>query len=96
MQGIYFPPWYAGACVCHPVGFCFIKAVSPFINVTPLICSTNVAEYGSSAERVVRRCKMQTFHLFAKYSRPKGHSAQAVRNNVLKQVNSAVYVNFVS
>ena len=76
--------------------FSFIKAISPFINVTPLICSTNVAEYGGSEERVVRRCKMQTFHLFARYSRPKGHSSQAVRNNVLKQVNSAVYVNFVS
>ena len=79
-----------------PHGVLLYKSRKPLENVTPLICYTNIAEYGGSAECVIRKCKMQTFHLFAKYSRPKGHSSQAVPNNVLKQVNSAVYVNCVS
>ena len=34
MQGIHFPPWYAGGVgVCHPVGFCFVKYLSPFIHL---------------------------------------------------------------
>ena len=73
MKSIHFPPWYVGgAGVRLPVGFCFVKDLSPLapykfmaFDLFYKIFKTNIAEYGGSEEHVVIRCKKQTFHLFA-------------------------------